>query len=103
MVNDRPRHNMSMSPEKPLELASSDTHNNGSHVDDPDPVLGAQHRLSPRWGVTHPEWCNENAVSGERSPAGVNGATFQENAPEASCRLVFRCDVSPIFSVPRSS
>jgi hypothetical protein len=35
MVNDRPRHNMSMSPEKPLELASSDTHNNGSHVDDP--------------------------------------------------------------------
>jgi len=36
-----------------------------------------------------------------RSPAGVNGATLQENAPEASCRLVFRCDVSPIFSVPR--
>ena len=24
-------------------------------------------------------------------------ATLQENAPEASCRLVFRCDVSPIF------
>jgi len=38
-----------------------------------------------------------------RSPAGVNGATLQENAPEASCRLVFRCDVSPIFSVPRPS
>ena len=32
-----------------------------------------------------------------RSAAGVNGATLQENAPEASCRLVFRCDVSPIF------
>ena len=26
-----------------------------------------------------------------RSPAGANGATLQENAPEASCRLVFRC------------
>ena len=38
-----------------------------------------------------------------RSPAGVNGATLQENAPEASCRLVFRCDVSPVFSVPRPS
>src|SRR5580700_6562648 len=24
---------------------------------------------------------------------------FTRNGPEASCRLVFRCDVSPIFSV----
>ena len=35
-----------------------------------------------------------------RSPAGVNGATLQENAPEASCRVVFRCDGLAYFFSP---
>ena len=36
-----------------------------------------------------------------RSPAGVDGATLQENAPEASSRLVFRCN-SRLFFQSRS-
>ena len=32
-----------------------------------------------------------------RSPAGVKRRNFTRKCPEASCRLVFHCDISPIF------